>query len=93
MHVFVWQAVVADYCHLSSLKDDPDDKVLTVFLRSPNLHVRDGISDKGDNSSLVSICSVITEELVSSKGEAMSICQMGSLNGDDVHFLPFKEIL
>ena len=30
------------------------------------------------------------EELVPSKGETMSICQVGFLNADDVHSLPFQ---
>ena len=46
-----------------------------------------------DYSSLVSICSVMPEELVPSKGEAMSTCQVGLLNADDVHSLPFQEIV
>ena len=81
--------IVGDRYDLSTLKDNPDDKVLTVSLWSPCLHSRDGVSDKGNYSSLVSIYSVMPEELVLSKGEAMSICQVGFLNADDVNSLLF----
>ena len=108
MQVFVctWWAEVADRCDLSTLYDDLDGMVLTVSLLSPDLHSmdgvsdegddlhnRDGVSDKGDYSSLVSVCSVIPEELVPSKGEAMSVCQVVFLTADDVHSFSFEELL
>ena len=82
----MWWAVVVDHC---------DGKVLTISPSSPDLHSQDAVWDKGDYSSLVLICFVMSEELVPSKGEAMSICQVGFLNADadDVFSLPFQEFL
>ena len=60
----LWWTVVVDHCALSTLNDDPGGKVLSVSLRSPGLHSKDGVLDK----DLVSICSVMPEELVPCKG-------------------------